>query len=109
MLVCTICRSVWLLTVAGGAKPRPPPPPPGPAAGAAGAGGVAGAGIVVPLGGTTIAGATGGPPGPPARGPGSGRDTRAVVHVVTHLSLFDWASAAPASASASRAVDKPVN
>ena len=25
MLVCTTCRSVWLLTVAGGTNPRPPP------------------------------------------------------------------------------------
>src|SRR5690349_11985718 len=97
MLVWTICRSVWFVTVAGGTKPRP--------GAGAGAGGAAGA----PLGGTTTAGATGGPPpgpGPPARGPGSGRDTRAVAQVATHLSPFESASAGEAIARVSSAVNR---
>src|SRR5262245_18333889 len=116
MLVRTIWRSVWLFNVAVGAKPRPPPPPARQAAGAAAAGpaGAAGAaaGAAPAAGalGSTMAGATAGPPapgpGPPARGPGKGRATSAVVHVATHFSFFDCPRAGEAIATVSRAVSR---
>src|SRR6187551_167675 len=95
IVVWTICRSVWLLTVSGGG-PGGGPPGRGPAA-AAPAGGavaVAGAGAAGAASGVAAAGAAG------AAG-GAGRTTSAVAQVPTQCSwALRWLTAGNAAASA---------